>query len=92
MPLCYPDFGFGNILFIKRLRLNTYAESTKGRNQRTDRVLSYKTVGAELFFDTKWFNQQELAFGFQYNYLLNADQHSQPSSVIQILLPVIINP
>lgn len=91
-PLCYPDFGFGNLVFINRIRVNGFAESTKGRNQRTDRVLSYKTIGAEMFFDTKWYNQQQLTFGIRYNYLLNAEMHDQPSSVIEFILPVIINP
>lgn len=92
LPLFYPDWGFGNLLFINRLRLNAFAESTKARNQRTQRVLSYKTIGGELYFDTKWFNQQALTFGVRYSYLLNADKHLQSTSVIEFILPVIITP
>ena len=92
LPLCYPDFGFGNLLFINRVRLNMFAESTKSRNQRTNRVLSYKSAGAEVYFDTHWFNQQQLTFGVRYSYLLNADKHSQPTSRVEFLLPVIIMP
>ena len=92
LPLFYPDFGFGNLLFINRIRLNAFAESTKSRNQRTQRVLSYKTIGSELYFDTKWFNQQALTFGVRYSYLLNADKHLEPTSVVEFILPVIITP
>lgn len=91
-PLFYHDWGFGHFFFLNRTRMNIFAESTKARNKRTSRLLSYKTVGAELFFDTRWFNQQEVTFGVRYSYLLNASNHNEPLNVFEFVLPINLYP
>lgn len=92
LPLFYPDWGFGQLLFINRTRLNLFAESTKARNKRTSRLLSYKTIGAELFFDTRWFNQQDISFGVRYSYLLNYANHNESRNVVEFVLPLRLYP
>lgn len=92
LPLFYPDWGFGQLFFLNRIRLNLFAESTKARNKRTSRLLSYKTVGAELFFDTRWFNQQDISFGIRYSYLLNYANHNENRNVVEFVLPLRLYP
>lgn len=91
-PLFYHDWGFGQLFFLNRSRLNLFAESTKARNKRTNRLLSYKTIGAELFFDTRWFNQQDVSFGLRYSYLLNAANHNERLNVFEFILPINLYP
>jgi hypothetical protein len=92
MPLFYPDWGFAELFFLNRIRLNLFAESTKARNKRTTRVLSYKTIGTEVFFDTRWFNQQPLTIGVRYSYLLNALNHNEVRNQVEFILPVSLFP
>lgn len=91
-PLFYHDWGFGQLFFLNRTRLNIFAESTKARNKRTSRLLSYKTIGTELFFDTRWFNQQDVTFGIRYSYLLNAANHNEKLNVFEFILPINLYP
>ena len=72
-PLLYPDFGVANIVYFKRLRANVFYDFTQAKSLRTATKFSFKTTGAELFFDTRWWNQQDVSFGIRYNHLLNKE-------------------
>jgi hypothetical protein len=41
------------------------------RSVRTKENFSFRTAGVELFFDTKWWNQQDVSFGIRYSRLLD---------------------
>jgi hypothetical protein len=70
-PLFYPDWGVGNIVYFKRLRANAFYDYTRVKSLRTGNAFAFNTTGAELFFDTKWWNQQEVSFGIRYSHLLD---------------------
>ncbi|MFZ1260646.1 MAG: hypothetical protein WAQ93_09210, partial [Chitinophagaceae bacterium] len=57
LPLLYPDWGFGNILYLQRIRGNIFYDFTKvySRDKKTTR--DQRSVGGEIFIDTKWWNQ-----------------------------------
>lgn len=70
-PLLYPDMGFGNIVYFKRIRANPFYDFTQVKNPVSADQFQFRTTGAELFFDTKWWNQQDVSFGIRYSHLLD---------------------
>ncbi|MCS3799410.1 TolB family protein [Niastella sp. OAS944] len=77
MPLVYPDFGIGNIVYFQRLRVNgffdyTYLKYLRPKQSIND--LELKSAGAELFFDTKWWNEYHVSFGIRYSRLIDVDR------------------
>lgn len=95
LPLIYPDWGFGNLLYIKRVRGNGFYDIQRvfSNNKKLSRDL--RSTGAEFFFDTKWWNQYELTFGFRISHLLDDDlfqQRRKGGNYFEIILPVAIIP
>ena len=74
MPLAYPDWGFGGIIYFLRLRSNFFYDYSRLYNTRKTSYASLSSTGVELFFDTKWWNQLPVSFGVRYSYLLDADK------------------
>ncbi|GEO07637.1 hypothetical protein SAE01_01330 [Segetibacter aerophilus] len=70
-PLVYPDWGVGNVVYFKRLRANAFHDLTRVKSLRTGNKFLFNLVGGELFFDTKWWNQQDVSFGIRYSRLLD---------------------
>jgi len=89
LPLLFPDWGFANIVYFRRIRTNMFYDYCEGKSLRTGIKYPFQTVGAELWFDTKWWNQLPLSFGVRYNRLLNNEFRgvTQPN-VWEFLLPV----
>ena len=69
--LFYPDCGLGNIVYFLRIRANLFYDYTKGGTPRFKSYKNFSSAGAELYFDTKWWNQQPLNFGIRYSRLLD---------------------
>lgn len=75
-PLLYPDAGFGNILYVLRVRANVFFDETIAQDFRQNRqefTANFRSAGTEISFDTKWWNQVKVSFGFRYSYLLDQD-------------------
>ena len=70
-PVLFPDWGFANLVYFQRIRANLFYDFTKNysRDKKTTREL--KSIGGELFFDTKWWNQHPISFGFRLSHLLD---------------------
>ena len=93
LPLLYPDWGFGNILYLQRIRGNIFYDFTKvySRDKKTTR--DQRSVGGEIFIDTKWWNQYPLTFGFRISRLLDQDQFDGfKGTVFEFIVPVNIIP
>ncbi|MBL7750630.1 MAG: hypothetical protein JNN29_04565, partial [Chitinophagaceae bacterium] len=95
LPLLLPDWGVGNIVYIQRIRGNGFYDLQRvfSNNKLLSRDL--RSVGAEFFFDTKWWNQYVLTFGFRINHLLDDDlflQRRAGDNWFEIILPVAIIP
>ncbi|MEJ7769040.1 MAG: hypothetical protein WKF89_14580, partial [Chitinophagaceae bacterium] len=87
-PLGYPDAGFGNIVYLLRLRSNVFYDHTWVTNSKM-RTSNFRSAGTEVFFDTKWWNQLPLSFGFRYSYLLDRDIYGgSGSNRFELVLPV----
>ncbi|MES1221497.1 MAG: hypothetical protein ABUT20_38715, partial [Bacteroidota bacterium] len=92
-PLLYPDWGFGNILYLQRIRANAFYDYTKvySRNKLVTR--DQRSVGGEFFIDTRWWNQYPLTFGFRVSRLLDQDQFDGfKGTRFEFILPVSIIP
>jgi hypothetical protein len=89
LPLAYPDWGFGNIVYFLRIRSNLFFDYTEGKSLRTGAIYPFRTVGTELFFDTRWWNQQPVTFGLRYSRLLDKEfRGSTQYNVWEFVLPV----
>jgi len=75
-PIAYPDAGIANTVYVNRIRGDFFYDYTHGKDFYTSGSIfkaDFRTVGAEVFFDTQWFNQVPVTFGIRYNHLLNND-------------------
>lgn len=91
MPLLYPDLGVGQIIYFQRVRSNVFYDFTRIMDYNTSRqkvYLNYRSAGAEIFFDTKWWNQQPISFGFRYSRLLDAANQGLKPDQFEFVLPV----
>ncbi|HEX2628963.1 MAG TPA: hypothetical protein VHM26_08130, partial [Chitinophagaceae bacterium] len=92
-PIWHPDFGFANILYIQRLRGNAFYDFTKVYSRDKTQFRNQRSVGFELFADTKWWNQYELTFGFRVSHLLDRDQFDGfKGTIFEFIMPVSIIP
>ncbi|MFD0794441.1 hypothetical protein ACFQZX_12510 [Mucilaginibacter litoreus] len=95
-PIAYPDAGFGNLLYLLRLRGNVfydYTHATATNFFANGRALeaNFRSVGGALFFDTRIFNQESVSFGVRYSRLLDPDLFGGTGrDRIEIVLPVSI--
>jgi hypothetical protein len=94
LPLVYPDFGIGNIVYVQRVRANLFYDLSWVKSLRTGRIWNLPSVGTEIFFDTKWWNQQPVSFGFRYSRLLSAGPYTNRPSANQFefILPMNLLP
>jgi len=91
LPIAYPEIGFGNIVYLSRLRLNVFYDQSILKNSKPITSIKLRSAGTEIYFDTKWFNQQSLSFGIRYSRLLDADKLIDPPSANQFSLVLPIN-
>jgi hypothetical protein len=92
--IAYPDAGIANILYVLRVRANLFYDASYAKSLRLKTTRPLRSFGTELYFDTKWWNQQNISFGIRYSRLLDADQFQKPPNPNQweIIIPVNIIP
>jgi hypothetical protein len=96
-PILYPDFGFANILYLERFRADLFYDLTRVYSRDKSVSRDQRSCGAEIFVDTKWWNQYPLTFGFRISHLLDndlLDRTGMPAgtNVFEFILPVSIIP
>jgi hypothetical protein len=92
-PLWVPDWGFGNILYIQRIRANAFYDLTRVYSKNKAVTADQRSVGGEIYFDIRWWNQYPLTFGFRVSTRLNADLVThQKGTFYEFILPVSIIP
>ncbi len=90
-PLAYPDWGFGNMLYFLRVRADLFYDYTKALDYFTNGTAfhgQYRSFGAEMYFDTKWWNQLPISFGIRYSHLLDADPEGRGPNQWELVLPL----
>jgi hypothetical protein len=90
LPLVYPDLGFAQMVYFQRIRANLFYDATNVKSLRTGLDTWLRSVGTEIYFDSKWWNEQPISFGIRYSRLLDADKFSTPPGENQweFILPV----
>jgi len=89
LPIAYPDWGFGNLVYFSRIRANVFFDFTEGKSLRTSKKTNFRTVGAEIHFDTRWWNQQPVSFGIRYSHLLDVEYRGQTKpNIWEFIVPV----
>lgn len=95
-PVFYPDAGLANLAYLLRLRGylyydHTYATSNQFTLNGAPFRAKFRSAGAAVFFDTKWFNQQSISFGIRYSRLLDTDYFGgNGKNRVELVLPVSI--
>lgn len=81
MPLVYPDFGFGGLLYLKRIRANLFADFSQVMRTETAttpaRTFDQNSAGVELYFDTVFINALPIAVGARYSSLMNTNYYDR---------------
>jgi hypothetical protein len=92
-PMLYPDFGFANMVYLQRIRGNVFYDMTRVYSTNKLAHADQRSVGGEIYLDTKWWNQHPLTFGFRVSYLMDNDFFTQSKgTVFEFILPVSIIP
>jgi hypothetical protein len=81
--IAYPDWGFGQVLYFLRLRANVFYDNSTVKSLRTGITTPLRSVGSEVYFDVKLWNQQALSLGFRYSRLLDTDNYPNPVNANQ---------
>ncbi|MEO7923834.1 MAG: hypothetical protein ABIR30_09160 [Chitinophagaceae bacterium] len=93
MPLIHPDWGFGNILYLQRVRTNFFYDFTKVYSKDKTETRDQRSFGGELFVDTRWWNQYPLTFGIRISRLMDIDQFDGfKGTVFEFIIPISIIP
>ena len=91
LPLVYPDWGFGNIVYFLRVRANIFYDYTQIADyNNANRLvrLDFRSYGTEIFFDSKWWNQLPISFGFRFSRLMDRDLEGRSTNQFEFVLPV----
>jgi len=93
-PIAYPDAGFGNVFYLLRVRGALFFDYThatasnfyiNGDSFNQD----FRSTGATVYFDSKFFNQNSVSFGIRYSRLLDHDFFGGTGrNRIELVLPV----
>lgn len=89
-PLFYPDWGFAQMVYFLRIRANLFYDYSNLKSLRTDTNYPIRSFGTEIYFDTRWWNQQPITFGVRYNRLLDNELIGVAANNWEIILPVIL--
>ncbi len=91
LPLLYPDWGFGDIIYFLRVRANVYYDYTKAMDFFTNGQPYnglFRSYGTEIYFDTKWWNQLPISLGIRYSRLVDADLEGRGPNQWELILPL----
>jgi hypothetical protein len=87
LPLAYPDWGFGGIVYFLRVRSNLFYDYSRVYSKTRLSSANLRSTGAEIYFDTKWWNQLPVTFGVRYSYLLDAAKFGLNKHQWEVVIP-----
>jgi len=73
LPLLYPDLGFANLFYLQRMRANVFFDYNNARINNSYIDLKNRSIGTEIYFDTKIWNSFPVTFGIRFSHLMNKD-------------------
>ena len=92
-PVLYPDAGVANTIYFLRIRGNAFFDYTRTYDNFSDgsNYKNFRSAGLAVFFDTQWFNQVPISFGFRYDRLLDPDLFGfSGRNRFEVVLPVAV--
>lgn len=95
MPLLYPDMGLSGIIYFLRIRSNFFYDYTRVYSRNKQASAEQRSVGGELYFDTKVFNTLPASIGLRLSHLLDDDfSRTRPkgSNIFEVVLPLNLIP
>ncbi len=92
MPLLYPDWGFANLFYILRVRSNFFFDYSTVFSKDKKTTAALRSTGAEVYFDTKWWNQLPVSFGVRYSYLLDEKYATSSRHRFEFIVPLDLLP
>lgn len=90
-PLLYPDWGFGGIAYVYRIRVNAFFDYSRTGWTLGNREghQEFRSFGGELYFDTQWWNDYPLTLGIRYSRLLDQDpQVPSRKGYWELIIPI----
>jgi hypothetical protein len=90
LPLAYPDWGIGNIVYFLRIRTAMFYDYMKASDfyRGNPYTVPFRSYGTEIYFDTKWWNQLPISFGIRYSRLLDPDYLGRGPNQWEFILPI----
>jgi len=90
LPLFYPDWGIGNIVYFMRVRTNLYYDDTRVTEPFNGSLYNFRfrSFGSEVYFDTQWWNELPISFGIRYSRLLDPDFEGRAPNQWELILPL----
>ncbi len=87
-PIAYPDWGFGGLFYVFRLRGNSFFDLGEFKVNSTQ--LTFASAGAELIIDLNLLNAFYTSIGVRYAHLLRYAQLSQngQANVVEVFIPL----
>lgn len=95
MPLLYPDAGIPGLVYVLRIRSNVFYDFTKVYSRNKLKTADQRSVGGEIFFDSKFFNSLPISLGFRLSHLLDDDfsgRRPKGSNYFEIIVPLDLIP
>jgi hypothetical protein len=92
-PLAYPDWGFADMVYILRVRAALFFDYTRANDFYTNGQplqLQFRSLGTEVYVDTKFWNQLAINFGIRYSRLLDNDSGLTGRNRVEFILPLSI--
>ncbi len=83
MPVFYPDWGFGGLVYFYRIRSNVWFEHSIGELEGERN--NYSSTGIELVFDMNILNETTATIGLRASFTLDTDP---TGSMFEVFVPV----
>lgn len=87
-PIVYPDWGIGNIVYFLRVRGNGFYDYSSVKSLRYQTSYHLRSVGGEVYFDTKWWNQETVTFGIRYSNMIDHKLLGTGANRWEFILPI----
>jgi hypothetical protein len=91
LPLFYPDWGIGDVIYFLRIRTNLYFDYTGAKDFFSNNATyngKFRSYGSEIYFDTNWWNQLPISFGIRYSRLMDPDFEGRGPNQWEFILPL----
>jgi hypothetical protein len=91
LPLLYPDWALGGIVYFQRIRANIFYDynNTRARVSGSLTDIKNRSTGGELYFDTKIWNSLPVSIGVRFAHLLDTDlRNTAVKNKWEIIVPI----